>query len=378
MTSAGIQLVGGLVFDSDAETIAPATVRIEGGLIAQGTHPDDRIVDVSGSIVSPGLVDLHTHIFRGQDLGLTPDALAAASGTTTFIDAGSAGGHLFDAFRLSTIDRSDARIRAFVNIASIGTTSILLGGELMAQYYSDEDVAVECIEANRDVVVGVKVRASGNVGGDNTPEALRRARRVADRVGLPLMVHLGPAPCTVDEIVEVLGAGDILTHAFTGWEGNTVLDGDRLRDSVTAARGRGVVVDIGHGQSGFSSVVARRCVELGQLPDTISSDLHTYSEPVVVDLPTVLGKMIALGMTLEQVLVRATRAPAAVVGLDSLGVGTLRVGAPADVAVMRLEEGPVQFGDGFGATFSGEVRLVPVLTVMGGRVIAEPTKGMPA
>ena len=154
-----------------------------------------------------------------------------------------------------------------------------------------------------------------------------------------------------------------------------VLDGDRVRDSVRAARDRGVLIDIGHGMSGFSSTVARRMIELGEPPDTISSDLHSYSESLVIDLPTVMSKMLALGMSLEQVLLRSTLAPAAAVGLDTLGVGTLRIGAPADVAVLRLEDGPVEYGDGFGGQFAGAASLVPSLTVMGGRVIPVEPKG---
>ncbi|MDP3208482.1 MAG: amidohydrolase family protein, partial [Rhodoglobus sp.] len=260
------------------------------------------------------------------------------------------------------------RIRAFVNIASVGTTSILLGGELKGLYYSNEDVAVECIESNRDLVVGVKVRASNDVGGENAPEALRRARRVADRVKLPLMVHLGPAPATIDEIADTLRAGDIITHAFTGWEGNTVVADGVLRPSIRAARDRGVLLDIGHGMSGFSSAVARSMIELGELPDTISSDLHTYSQTKVIDLPTVLAKFMALGMSLEDVLARATLAPARAAGLDALGVGTLAPGAPADIAVFRLDSRAMAFGDGFGSEFQGEQAITPVLTVIDGTV----------
>ncbi len=326
-------------------------------------------MDVSGLLVTPGLVDLHTHVFNGQDLGLRPDAIGPPSGTTTLIDTGSAGGHLFDAFRASSIDRSEVRVRAFVNVSSIGTTSILLSGELKTLAYVDEEVAVACIEGNRDVVVGVKVRASHDVGGPNAPEALRRARRVADRVGLPLMVHLGPPPVTVDEIADYLGAGDVLTHCFTGFAGNQVVQDGTIRRSVLAARARGARFDVGHGISGFSAAVARTAIEQGFLPDTVSTDLHSYSARLVIDLPQVLSKLVALGMSLQQVLTAATIAPAKVVGLDTQGIGTLRPGAPADVAVFRIEEGPVEFLDGCEQSFTGGLRLVPVLTVLGGRVV---------
>lgn len=367
-----VALVGGSVFDPEVGGFETRDLWVVDGRIAATPASGvvaDETVDVTGLIVSPGLVDLHTHVFHGQDLGLVPDEIAARSGTTTLIDAGSAGGHLFGAFRLASVDRAETRIRAFVNIASVGTTSIMLGGELKALYYSDEDVAAACVEANRDIVVGVKVRASADVGGENSPEALRRARRVADRVGLPLMVHLGPAPASVDEILDTLREGDIMTHSFTGWEGNRVVENGELRASVRSARDRGVLLDIGHGGSGFSSLVARAMVEMGEAPDTISSDLHVYSQPTIIDLPTVLSKFLSFGMPLADILARTTLAPARAVGLDTLGVGTLRQGTPADIAVFRIDEGEVEFGDGFGERFTGTQTLTPVLTLRDGVVV---------
>ena len=366
-----ILLAGGEVFDPTTGSFQRRDVAVSGGRIVASLDEvvADEVIDVTGLVVSPGLVDLHTHIFRGQDLGLAADEIGRRSGTTTFVDAGSAGGHLFDAFRRTTIEPSAVRIRAFVNIASIGTTSIMLGGELKALYYSDEKVAEECIDRHRDVILGVKVRASGDVGGDNSPIALERARSVADNVGLPLMVHLGPSPAGVDEIVGLLRRGDILTHSFSGWEGNKIVSAGSLRPAVRAARERGVILDIGHGMSGFSAAVARTMIDGGELPDTISTDLHTYSAPSVVDFPTVLSKFLALGMTLEQVLTAATLTPARVIGLDGEGVGTLSVGAAADVAVFRRLPGSVEFHDGFGGSFAGTERITPVLTVLGGRVV---------
>lgn len=363
----GLVLRGGSVFDPESGEFAERDLRIVDGLFADGpAQPDDAIRDVTGLIVSPGLVDLHTHVFVGQDLGLDPTDIAAPSGTTVLVDTGSAGAHLFGAFRRSTVERSATLIRAFLNVSSVGATSIMLGGELKAPYYVSEGAAVDAIEANRDLIVGVKVRASADVGGDNATGALHAARRVADRVGLPLMVHLGPAPAAVDEIASVLGKGDILTHAFTGWPDNAIVRDGWLRDSVREARARGALLDIGHGMSGFSANVARDMLALGELPDTISTDLHAYSRELVVDFPTVLSKFLSFGMSLEDVLVRATLAPSRAVGLDR---GTIRVGAPADVAVLRRTPRSVEFTDGFGARWSGNELLECVMTVSGGEIV---------
>jgi len=370
----GLVLRGGDVLDARRGVLERRDVRVEGGRVSPEAAADgDTVVDVTGLVVAPGLVDLHTHLFVGQDLGVDPDAVGPPSGTTTFIDAGSAGGHVFGAFRRATLDRTHLRVRAFVNISSIGTTSILLRGELKSPEYADVEVAIDAIEAHRDVVVGVKVRASADVGGEHVREALRRARAVADRVGLPLMVHLGPAPATLDEILDVLGPGDILTHAFSDWPGNAMIADGVVRPSVLAARERGVLLDVGHGMSGFDAAVGRAMVEAGQPPDTISTDLHTYSESRVTDLPTVLSKFLAFGMELPDTLVRATLAPARAVGLDSAGVGTLDPGAPGDVAVLRVVDGPVTLGmPGTPGVVDADGRLACVLTVAGGAIVHDP------
>lgn len=370
----GLLLRGGDVLDPRRAVLERRDVRLEGGVVsAAPPAPGDVVVDVAGLVVAPGLVDLHTHLFAGQDLGVDPDVAGPPSGTTTFVDAGSAGGHVFGAFRRSTLERTRLRVRAFVNIASIGTTSILLRGELKSPEYSDVEVAVDAVEANRDVVVGVKVRASADVGGEHAPEALRRAREVADRVRLPLMVHLGPAPARLEEILDALGPGDILTHAFSGWEGNAVIRDGVVHPAVLAARARGVVLDVGHGMSGFDAGVGRAMVEAGQPPDTLSTDLHAYSLPLVVDLPTVLSKFLAFGMPLADALARATLAPARAVGLDVDGVGTLDPGAPADVAVLRVVEGAVRLGaEGTPGVVDADRRLECVLTIAHGEVVHDP------
>lgn len=368
--AAPIVLRGGTVHDPATGRARVIDVRIDGGVIAAGdAQPGDRVIDVTGRIVAPGLVDLHTHIFAGQDLGVDADGVAFPSGTTTMIDTGSAGAHLIGAFRASTLQRSKVGIRAFVNIATIGATSILLGGELRAPWYVSEEEAVAAIEANRDFVVGVKVRASANVGGEHARPALAAARRVADRVCLPLMVHLGPPPVGVDEIVDSLREGDILTHAFTGWPGNAVVDDDgRMRPSVARARERGVLLDIGHGASGFSLEVARRMLAEGQPPDTISTDLHAYSSKVVGDLPQVMSRFLALGMPLGDVLRCTTVTPARAVGL---AVGELTPGSRADVTVLELLDADVEYADGFGATIRASHELRAVQTFLGGQQVYE-------
>ncbi len=215
-------------------------------------------------------------------------------------------------------------------------------------------------------MLGVKVRASANVVGGSGDEPLRRARAAADRLGLPLMVHIGEAPSGIEDVLAALGEGDVLTHCFSGWRDNGLLLDGRVRPSVLAAQRRGVLFDVGHGMGSFDAEVARALIEQGFAPDTISSDIHAYAAAAVGDLPKVLSKFLALGLSLDEVLARATLHPARALGLDA---GTLRVGAPGDVAVLELVDGPVEFADTWGHAFAGSRMLRPVMTVQRGEVV---------
>lgn len=378
-------MFGGLVYDPDSGTRRHADVEIADGRIVR-VQPQlsregyDVSIDATGLTVSPGLVDLHSHVFAGQDLGVDPDVWGPANATTTFVDAGSAGAHLFGAFRRGVIDSSESRVVAFLNISSIGTTSILLSGELRTLAYSDEDACVACVEANRDRIVGIKVRASGDVAGDNGAEALRRARRVADRVGLPLMVHVGPKLPDVDDILGALRAGDIMTHCCTGLGDNGLALNGTLRPSALDARERGIHLDVGHGMGGFDVTVARSMLAAGIVPSTISTDIHAYSTHTVQSFPNVLSKFLALGLTPEDVLHRATLGPARLLGLDREGVGTLRPGAQGDLALLRSITAPTTFVDTRGHEFTGTERFETALTLRAGVVVhdAHPTSPNPS
>jgi dihydroorotase len=197
-----------------------------------------------------------------------------------------------------------------------------------------------------DLIVGVKVRASANVVGANGDEPLRRAREAADALGLPLMVHIGEAPSGIETVLAALGAGDVLTHCFSGWRDNGLLDENgRIRPSVLAAQKRGVIFDVGHGMGSFDVEVAKALLDQGFAPDTISSDVHAYA---AARLPDVLSKFLALGLSLDEVISRATTAPARALGL------TLPAG---DKTVLELVDAPVEWEDTWGHTFAGTQRL---------------------
>jgi dihydroorotase len=323
-------------------------------LVLRGGEEID--VDVSGKLVVPGLIDMHAHVFAGQDLGVDPDVVGPATGTTTFIDTGTAGAHTFGAFRRGTIDRAIPRIRAFLNISTIGITSMRLAGEAETLAYCDVDACVGAAREHADLVLGVKVRASANVVGPNGDEPLRRARAAADKLGRPLMVHIGEAPSGIETVLGALGSGDVLTHCFSGWRDDGLLLDGRIRPSVLAAQKRGVIFDVGHGMGSFDVEVAKALLDQGFAPDTISSDVHAYAP---ARLPDVMSKFLALGLSLDEVVARATTGPARTLGL------TLPDG---DVTVLELVDAPVEWEDTWGHTFPGSQRLRVVHTIQRGEL----------
>jgi len=342
-------LRGGELIDVDG--------RRTGDLRVPGPSEQTRELDVTGKLVIPGLIDMHAHVFAGQDLGVDPDVVGPQTGTTTFIDTGTAGAHTFGAFRRGTIDRAIPRIRAFLNISTIGITSMLLAGEAENLAYCDVDACVGAAREHADLILGVKVRASANVVGANGDEPLRRAREAADKLGLPLMVHIGEAPSGIEDVLAALGAGDVLTHCFSGWRDNGLLLDGRIRPSVLAAQKRGVIFDVGHGMGSFDVEVARALLDQGFAPDTISSDVHAYA---TARLPDVMSKFLALGMSLDEVVSRATLAPARALGLTS---------DAADVTVLELVDAPVEWQDTWDHTFPGTQRLRVVHTIEGGEIV---------
>lgn len=367
-------LHGGTIIDPETNARRKASVAVLNGAIA-AIGPDlqlrhaQRIVDVNGKFVTPGLIDFHAHGYWGATYdGLKVDPVAGRSGVTTWVDAGSSGAATFPAFREYVIAPSRTRILPFLNLCATG---IIYRGvmEFEDLRFADVRFAIETIEAHRDLIVGIKIRLDRGTVGNNNDHPLWLAREVADHVGLPIMVHIGTPPPALHQILAGLRAGDIITHAFRGDErgiGGIVING-KIRPEVWEARARGVHFDIGHGAGSFGIPAARIALAEGFLPDTISTDLHQLSiQPgLAVDLPTVLSKFMALGMSLEEVIQRATVAPARALGRTDQ-IGSFRIGAPADLAVFDLVDGDFIFHDVLGNSITGTQQLRNTLTLRGG------------
>ena len=365
---------GGTVVDPAQNLSAARDVAISDGHVMAVEKNIDcssarEVLDASGLLVTPGLVDVHVHVYDGvSHYGIDADTHVLPSGVTTAVDAGSAGADTFGGMRRYVIEASETRIKACLNISSTGMISPVVG-ELEDIRLIEPDKAIQVCERHRDVIVGVKARLTDFLAGENALPAVRNARVVADAVGLPIMIHPNAPVCTLDEILAEMKAGDLLTHCFHGMD-EGILDADgRVRQSVRAAADRGVNLDVGHGQGSFSWTVAESAIAQDLLPATISSDLHAYNfEGPVYDLATTLGKFLQLGMDLDDALRRCTVTPAEILGMAGQ-IGTLAPGAFADVALFREETGQHVFEDAHGESRIGERRLVPVKVVKGGRVI---------
>jgi len=367
-------ITGGDVIDPGANTVGRFDVAILDGVIA-AVEPDipvgraRRRIDASGQIVTPGLVDLHTHVYWGATYwGIEPDPVAARTGVTTWIDVGSAGGYSFPGLREYIIEPSDVRVYALLNLSSIGLVAPTY--ELANPDYWDLDLAAGVIERNRDVILGIKARIDRRTTRGVGIEPLARARELADRVGLPLMTHIGMSPPSIGEVIPHLRPGDILTHCFT-WQDMAIAQPDgTVLPEIRQLQEAGLILDVGHGTGSFGYEIAESMIAQGIRPNVISSDIHQLAvQGPMFDLPTTLSKFLNLGMSLPEVIACATVNAARAVRLDH--VGTLAVGKPADIALFRIEEGDYRFYDVRMHERSGDKLLVNTMTLVGGHLLPQ-------
>src|SRR6266567_2852941 len=298
----------------------------DGRVKAIGCDLPDRgaeIIDARGLIVAPGLIDLHTHVYwGGTSLGVDAGEVARNSGTTTFVDAGSSGPGNFHGFRRHVIEPSPLRILPFLNVSFPGIFAFspsVMVGEAADLRLIDPRECVRVINANRDLIVGVKVRVGRGAGGNSGVAPLDIALEVAEETGLPVMAHLDNPPPSRLEVLSRLRRGDILTHCFRPFPNAPVQPDGLVREEVQEARRRGVVFDIGHGSGSFGFRTAERMLEAGFLPDAISSDVHALSiNGPAFDQLTTMSKFLCLGMGLVEVIRASTLAPAAALGRQDL------------------------------------------------------------
>lgn len=328
-----------------------------------------QVVDCQDRLIAPGMIDLHVHVFWGvSHLGIEPDPHCIAKGVTTAVDAGSAGADTFPGFRKYVIDVSATRLFAQLNISTQGMLSPEVG-ELDDLRFVNVPRAIAMIEANRDVILGIKVRLTKDaiVSKAAGMHPLSLAREAADAVGVPIMVHPQAAWCdSIDEILALMHPGDIMTHCYHGMSHGILDEQGNMRDAVLDAMARGIIFDVGHGAGSFSWRTAEQALAQGVLPQTISSDLHHYNvNGPVYDLATTVSKFLYLGLSVDEALRRVTATPAQVIHMAD-HIGTLKIGAWGDAVVFERQTGPVELRDSYGDVRVGTERLLPVTVVRAG------------
>jgi dihydroorotase len=360
-------LKGGRVVDPSRKLNAISDVAIVDGRISevklsiQGDATET--MDVRGKLVVPGLIDIHTHATRTSDGA----ALCLADGVTGLIDAGSQGAdHIDQAIAVARAAPQQCRV-----LINIGRAGILPEGDTMDINRADVDAARKAIENNREMIAGVKARLSRDVAGPNDFEVLRRAQEVASSFHLPVMIHMGQTVSPLPKLLALLKRVEIVTHMFAPPPNSIIDDAGRILPEVTAARRRGVRFDLGNGRTGHLRWdIAERVLQAGFLPDTFSTDWTPEGRTAqIIDFPNVMSKFLMLGMSLDQVVACATvNASSAFPAFHNRG--TLKVGAPGDVAVLELREGMFEFVDNFGNKRTGRQRLFPSATVLAGKRVA--------
>jgi dihydroorotase len=378
---------GGDVLDPSQALRGKRDIGIRWGLVeaVEADIPAARAlktIDATGKLVTPGLIDLHCHVYPyGSAIGIPADELVQFQGTTTVVSAGDAGVNNLAALRRYVVAQSRARIYAFVHIANNGLSAFPI-----AELYNIDNAQMEAcamaLAENPDFLIGVKVRMSENVIFKHGLEPLKRGIQACELCGWParMMVHIGGVETAelMSQILDLLRPGDVLTHAYSGAPNiagaftNIVQDG-KLLPAALAAKQRGVIFDVGHGGGSFDFTVADVAIPAGCAPDTISSDIHVFSgnSPGMPYLPNVMSKFMAMGYSLEQVVTMTTTAPARIIN-RAQKIGTLQIGAPGDVAIMDLVEGPVTFVDTRNNKRDGKALLKPVQTVINGVPFGRP------
>lgn len=309
---------------------------------------DAERIDGKGAFVSPGWVDLHVHVWHGgTDISLRPSDCGAERGVTTMVDAGSAGEANFHGFREYVIEPARERIKAFLNLGSIGLVACNRVPELRDIKDIDLDRIIECYAENSEHIVGLKVRASHVITGSWGVTPVKLGKKIAKILKLPMMVHVGEPPALYDEVLEILGPGDVVTHCFNGKAGSSILEDEDLFKLAERCAAEGVRLDIGHGGASFSFKVAEAAIQRGLMPFSISTDLHNRCMNFPVwDLATTMSKLLSVRMPFDAIIQAVTHAPASVIKLDM--TDRLTVGQRADFTIFDLIDSDLEATDSNG------------------------------
>lgn len=328
-----------------------------------------QVIDASGCYVTPGLIDYHMHYFKsGSELGILPEITAYANGVTAVVDGGSAGVSNFDGFYLYDMAGSTLTTKALLNVCSVGQPAVYYLENMDPSLFQEEKILGFC-RKYEGTIVGLKVRQSREIVGDLGLEPTRRAVEIAEKAGLPVVVHATDSPGEIRDTLKILRPGDVFCHCFHQ-KGKTILDsGGKVLPEVWEAQKRGVLFDMAHGSMNFSYSVASAAISQGFLPDIVSSDLSTLSafKPPAYGMAYMISELMNLGMNFAQIIRRCTEIPAGKIEMPELG--NLHLEGPADISIFRISEKEISYHDRYGNTFTGKKFLEPLMTVKSGKVM---------
>ena len=369
-----VVITGGRVVDPGRGVDAPLDVAIANGKIAKiaagiDASEGERNIDARGRVVTPGLIDIHAHIYEhGVGNGLDPDLAGVRSGVTTIVDGGSAGSANYEGFHENIVGTAKTRVLANLHIAQTG---LAVSPEARDANDVSIDDTIAVASRHKGEIIGIKIRACGPALATMGMDYIHAALTAARESNVRLMVHIGDPQWNVDptitaRLLPLLRADDLITHLYTGAPGK-VLDANRnVLPELVDAQARGVVFDPAHGRFNMSFEVAKRMMEQGVLPDSISTDITKPGRMSVVKSMThVMSKFLALGFSLNDVISMSTFVPAGFIGMQE-DLGTLAEGTTADIAILSIEQGKWTYDDALGVSLAGEIALQPILTFKGG------------
>ena len=369
-------LKGGTVVDPSREIHGVHDIGVRDGKIAAIAasitgEEGSRVIDVSGKVVTPGLIDIHTHVSDGFTRnGVNPDLAGVRAGVTTLVDAGTTGCATFGAFPRHIIPNSVTEIIPFMHICKTGLATM---PDIIAESSIDLEDTLRVADQYKGVVGGIKARMVSPALEIFGMEMPRLAKRAAKESGLKLMVHIGDTekrydPNVIRELLPILEEGDIVTHYFTGNPGGVLDANGRLVAEAREAVDRGVWLDTAHGRMNFSFDVGRRIIDQGLLPHCISTDLTVPGRlHTVHSMTEIMTRFLGMGFTLDQVVAMCTINPARAIGQDER-LGSLAMGHQADISVLEIKEGDWVVYDTLGAQLRVNRAVVPVLTVKRGQM----------
>lgn len=332
-----------------------------------------KTYDMSGYIICPGLIDIHTHInYRGQANGMPVDLADIPYGVTYAFDAGSTGISAYKAL-LQMLANCDTRSKIALNVSPIGLIMTTKVNEPVNPALWDMDAFEEAIEYGQDRIWGFKIRISKNIIGEQGLYPLEKTIELAEHYGKKVMIHATNPPEEIGTVAELLRPGDILSHIFHGTGLHLYATGSidrKIRDS----QGRGVIMDVSPGQGNFSLAVAKRAIEDKFYPNTLSTDLNAsnWNNPMVFSLTAVMSKFMALGMSLNDVIRTTTVTPAK--AMQEVDLGTLKLGTTADITALKIIQKNVLFFDKFNNTLRGDQILSTVMTIVNGKILYQSTE----